>query len=187
MSEKPVVIFGVGAFAQVAEVYLRKDSPREVIAFTVDGEYVTAQDLRGPAGGGFEELPGSHPPERVDLLVATGFRGVNKVRRGDLRALQGAGLRIRDVCQLEGDGDERRADRREHVRLRGQCDSAVRRDRQRCGDLERQPHRPSQPHRRSLLHRLARGDLGPCADRRGCRSSESMRRFRDGSRSGRGA
>ena len=47
-----VVIFGVGAFAQVAAVYLRKDSPREVIAYTVDGEYVTTNDVRRPAGGG---------------------------------------------------------------------------------------------------------------------------------------
>ena len=81
MSDKPVVIFGVGAFAQVAEVYLRKDSPREVIAYTVDGEYVTASEFAGLPVMAFEELLESHPPERVDLLVATGFRGVNTVRR----------------------------------------------------------------------------------------------------------
>jgi sugar O-acyltransferase (sialic acid O-acetyltransferase NeuD family) len=79
---KPVVIFGVGAFAQVAEVYLRKDSPREVIAYTVDSEYVTASEFAGLPVVAFEELLQSHPPERVDLLVATGFRGVNTVRRG---------------------------------------------------------------------------------------------------------
>ncbi len=79
---KPVVIFGVGAFAQVAEVYLRKDSPREVVAYTVDGEYVSANEFAGLPVVAFEQLLESHPPERVDLLVATGFRGVNTVRRG---------------------------------------------------------------------------------------------------------
>jgi len=79
---KPVVIFGVGAFAQVAEVYLRRDSPREVVAYTVDGEYVTAAEFAGLPVVAFEELLESHPPDRVDLLVATGFRGVNTVRRG---------------------------------------------------------------------------------------------------------
>jgi sugar O-acyltransferase (sialic acid O-acetyltransferase NeuD family) len=79
---KPVVIFGVGAFAQVAEVYLRKDSPREVIAYTVDSEYVTANEFAGLPVVAFEELLQSYPPDRVDLLVATGFRGVNTVRRG---------------------------------------------------------------------------------------------------------
>ncbi len=82
MSAKPVVIFGVGAFAQVAEAYLRKDSPREVIGYTVDAEYVTAGTFAGLPVTAFEELLQSHPPDRVDLLIATGFRGVNSVRRG---------------------------------------------------------------------------------------------------------
>jgi sugar O-acyltransferase (sialic acid O-acetyltransferase NeuD family) len=30
----------------------------------------------------FEDLLESHPPDRVDLLVATGFRGANSIRRG---------------------------------------------------------------------------------------------------------
>jgi sugar O-acyltransferase (sialic acid O-acetyltransferase NeuD family) len=82
VGDKPVVIFGGGAFAQVAAVYLTKDSPREVIAYTVDGKYVTADTFAGLPMVAFEELLESHPPERVDLLVATGFRGVNAVRRG---------------------------------------------------------------------------------------------------------
>lgn len=88
---KPVVIFGVGAFAQVAEVYLRKDSPREVIAHTVDGEYVNAAEFAGLPVVAFEQLLESHPPERVDLLVATGFRGVNGVRRGIYERCKEAG------------------------------------------------------------------------------------------------
>jgi sugar O-acyltransferase (sialic acid O-acetyltransferase NeuD family) len=81
MSEKPVVIFGVGSFAEVAAVYLRNDSPREVVAYTVDGKYLTTDVFAGLPVVAFEELLESHPPDRVDLLVATGFRGVNGVRR----------------------------------------------------------------------------------------------------------
>jgi sugar O-acyltransferase (sialic acid O-acetyltransferase NeuD family) len=81
VKHKPVMIFGVGAFAQVAAVYLRKDSPREVVAYTVDGEYVTAEEFAGLPVVAFEDARESHPPERVDVLVATGFRGVNSVRR----------------------------------------------------------------------------------------------------------
>src|SRR5580692_2701518 len=77
MSEKPVVIFGMGAFAQVAAVYLLKDSPREVVAYTVDGKYATTDTFADLPVVAFEELLESHPPDRVDLLVATGFRGVN--------------------------------------------------------------------------------------------------------------
>jgi sugar O-acyltransferase (sialic acid O-acetyltransferase NeuD family) len=81
MSDKPVVIFGAGAFAQVAAVYLRKDSPREVLAYTVDGRYLNGDTFAGLPLLAFEELLQTHPPDRVDLLVATGFRGVNQVRR----------------------------------------------------------------------------------------------------------
>lgn len=82
MSEKPVVIFGVGSFAEVAAVYLERDSPREVIGYTVDGDYVKTDTFAGRPVTAFEDLLESHPPERVDLLVATGFSGVNTVRRG---------------------------------------------------------------------------------------------------------
>jgi sugar O-acyltransferase (sialic acid O-acetyltransferase NeuD family) len=93
MSAKPVVIFGVGAFAQVAEAYLRRDGGREVVAYTVDGEYVTADSFAGLPVVAFEDLQQSHPPDRVELLVATGFKGVNKVRRG-----------IYERCKQEGYG-----------------------------------------------------------------------------------
>ncbi|MHB8656951.1 MAG: acetyltransferase [Solirubrobacteraceae bacterium] len=78
---KPVVIFGTGSFAEVAAAYLDKDSPREVMAYTVDGDYVDAPQFAGLPLIPFEELPDQHPPDRVDLLVAAGFSGVNRVRR----------------------------------------------------------------------------------------------------------
>jgi sugar O-acyltransferase (sialic acid O-acetyltransferase NeuD family) len=82
MSEKPVVIFGVGSFAEVAAVYLDRDSSREVIGYTVDGEYVDSDSFAGLPVMAYEDLLESYPPDRVDLLVATGFRGVNTIRRG---------------------------------------------------------------------------------------------------------
>src|ERR1700728_3436322 len=81
MNDRPIVIFGTGSFAQVAAVYLRKDSLREVIAYTVDGKYLIQDTLSGLPVGPFEELLEIYPPDRVDLLVATGFRGVNRFRR----------------------------------------------------------------------------------------------------------
>ena len=43
---KSVVIFGIGDFAQVADVYLTEDSPHEVVAFTVNQKYVTCARRR---------------------------------------------------------------------------------------------------------------------------------------------
>ncbi len=94
MSERPVVIFGTGSFAQVAAVYLAKDSPREVVAYTVDGEYLDAETLEGLPVIAFEELLHSHPPDRVDLLVATGFKGVNTLRQEIYQRCKKAGYRF---------------------------------------------------------------------------------------------
>jgi sugar O-acyltransferase (sialic acid O-acetyltransferase NeuD family) len=81
MSDKPVVIFGTGSFAEVAAVYLDRDSPREVLAYTVDGDYVDGDSFAGRPLVAYEDLQATYPPDRVDLLIATGFRGVNRVRR----------------------------------------------------------------------------------------------------------
>jgi sugar O-acyltransferase (sialic acid O-acetyltransferase NeuD family) len=88
---KPVVIFGVGSFAQVAAVYLDRDSPREVLAYTVDGQYVQSDAFAGLPVVPFEDLAHDYPPDRVDLLVATGFRGVNTVRREIYERCKGLG------------------------------------------------------------------------------------------------
>ena len=91
MSEKPVVIFGVGSFAQVAAVYLEHDSPREVLAYTVDDEYVESGTFAGLPVVAYEEMARNYPPDRVDLLVATGFRRVNAVRRDIYERCKGDG------------------------------------------------------------------------------------------------
>ena len=82
MSHKPVIIFGAGPFGEVAAAYLSRDSPREVIAFTVDGQFANSKTFGGLPLIPFEELLESPPPDRVDLLVALGYQGVNELRKG---------------------------------------------------------------------------------------------------------
>lgn len=88
---KPVVIFGAGSFAQVAAAYLKMDSAVRVLAYTVDGEYLQGDSFAGLPLVPFEQLAEEHPPDRVDMLVATGFRGVNTVRRGIYERCKAAG------------------------------------------------------------------------------------------------
>jgi sugar O-acyltransferase (sialic acid O-acetyltransferase NeuD family) len=76
-----VVLFGVSDFAQVAHEYLRRDSPHNVVAFTVDERYVDRPELSGIPVVPFETLEQTHPPGEYSMLVAVGFSGVNKTRR----------------------------------------------------------------------------------------------------------
>lgn len=80
--KKKVVIFGLGDFARIAYVYLREDSPYEVVAFTANREYIEADNLLGVPIVPFEELLQSHPPSEYAMFVAIGFKGINQARAG---------------------------------------------------------------------------------------------------------
>jgi sugar O-acyltransferase (sialic acid O-acetyltransferase NeuD family) len=77
---KKVVIFGSGNFAQVVYVYLSKDSPYEVVAFTVHEEYRSEKKIMGLDVVPFEQIEDAYPPEQFAMFVAVGFRKVNKER-----------------------------------------------------------------------------------------------------------
>ena len=78
MSE--IVIFGAGDYARIASVYLEKDSEHEVLGFAVDGAYKDRDELVGKPVFTFEDMLETHPPDRVRLLVAIGFSGLNRRR-----------------------------------------------------------------------------------------------------------
>lgn len=91
MTSRKVVIFGTGDFARVASIYLAKDSPHEVAAFTVHRQYLTQDQLVGRPVVPFEELTRSHPPGEYAMLVAMGFRGVNSGRAEIYQACKAKG------------------------------------------------------------------------------------------------
>jgi len=77
---KPVVMFGVGEYAAVADVYLREDSPHRVVAFTVNERFVEAPEFGGRPVVAFERLEEDYPPDEFAMFVAIGFSGVNRAR-----------------------------------------------------------------------------------------------------------
>lgn len=77
---KKVVIFGTGDLAQLACVYLRRDSPHEVVAFTVHEEFLTDQSLLGIEVVPFEALERLYPPSEYAMFVAVGYKQVNRAR-----------------------------------------------------------------------------------------------------------
>jgi len=77
---KPVIIFGTSDFAQLAYVYLSKDSPYRVVAFTVHQKYLTDRQLLGVDVVPFEEVEQRYAPEEHAMFVAIGFSKLNRVR-----------------------------------------------------------------------------------------------------------
>ena len=75
-----VVIFGLGDFARIASVYLSKDSPHEVVGFTANERYIDKPELLGKKVVPFERIEEYFPPDEYSMLVAIGFKRVNKAR-----------------------------------------------------------------------------------------------------------
>src|ERR1043166_7080167 len=80
MTPRKLVIFGTGDFASVASVYFAKDSPHEVVAFTVHEAHRKQTELRGKPVVAFEELEKHYPPDSHAMFAAIGFSRVNKTR-----------------------------------------------------------------------------------------------------------
>lgn len=75
-----IVIFGLGTFAQVAQVYLTCDSPYEVAAFTVDKAFVRSESAFGLPVVPFEDVESKYPPGAYKMLVAIGYNEGNHLR-----------------------------------------------------------------------------------------------------------
>ena len=50
-----VVIFGIGQIAEVIHYYLTQEANRNVVAFTVDDQYRSAERIAWIAGGQFRQ------------------------------------------------------------------------------------------------------------------------------------
>lgn len=79
--KKPLVIFGVGDVAQLSHSYFSTDSDREVVAFTLDNEFIKEDSFCGLPVVGFETIVETYPPEEHDLFIALGYSKVNALRR----------------------------------------------------------------------------------------------------------
>ena len=75
-----IVVFGNGQNASLGYFYLTHDSPHEVVAFTVDGEYIKEDTLFNLPVVPFEEINNLYPPEEYKMLVMISYRNVNRLR-----------------------------------------------------------------------------------------------------------
>ncbi|GAA0688730.1 acetyltransferase [Marinobacterium maritimum] len=77
---KKLVIFGCGDIAELALYYFSKDSEYEVVAFTVDNEYLTDEKFCELPVVAFENLSEHYPPADYKLFIAVSYSGLNGVR-----------------------------------------------------------------------------------------------------------
>jgi sugar O-acyltransferase (sialic acid O-acetyltransferase NeuD family) len=77
---RKLVIVGDSAFAEIAYEYFTQDSDYEVVAFSVERDYLTRDSLAGVPLFPFEELVERYPPREHDVYVATVYTQLNRLR-----------------------------------------------------------------------------------------------------------
>jgi len=75
-----VIIFGVGQIAELAHFYLTNDSEHDVIAFTVDKEFLESDEFHGLPVVAYESITKDYPPNEYKLFIPISYKKVNKLR-----------------------------------------------------------------------------------------------------------
>jgi sugar O-acyltransferase (sialic acid O-acetyltransferase NeuD family) len=77
---KKLIIVGDSAFAEIAFEYFTHDSDYEVVAFSVEQEYLKKESLFGLPIVPFESLTKTFRPDEHDVYVATVYSQLNRLR-----------------------------------------------------------------------------------------------------------
>lgn len=77
---KPIVLFGAGKIAEVILYFFTHHSDRQVVACSVDRNYLPDKEWQGLPVVPFDEITKSHPPDTHDIFVALGYQDMNAVR-----------------------------------------------------------------------------------------------------------
>lgn len=80
MKQRKLVIFGTGDIAQLAAYYFRTDSSYQVVAFTVDRDYLKNDSMEGLPVVPFEEVERIYPPDVHEMFVALSYARMNRLR-----------------------------------------------------------------------------------------------------------
>jgi sugar O-acyltransferase (sialic acid O-acetyltransferase NeuD family) len=75
-----IVVFGVSQWAELAHFYLTHDSPHEVVAFTLDRDYIENPSYKNLPVVPFDEVERNYSPGEFKMFVPMSFKRMNHVR-----------------------------------------------------------------------------------------------------------
>jgi sugar O-acyltransferase (sialic acid O-acetyltransferase NeuD family) len=94
VSQRPLIVFGIGELAQLAAYYFKQDAGRKIEAFALDDALVNESAFDSRPVVGLSELVARFPPAEFDAFVAIGYRKLNQARADKCAALRGLGYRL---------------------------------------------------------------------------------------------
>lgn len=78
--DKKLVVYGIGETAEIVADYFNHDSSYEVVAFTVDREYLKEETLLGLPVIPLDEVTSKFPPASHQMFAAASFGKLNRGR-----------------------------------------------------------------------------------------------------------
>ncbi len=75
-----VVVFGVSQWAELAHFYLTHDSPHDVVAFTLDRDYLETSSYKDSPVVPFDEVEQHYPPSEYKMFIPMSFKKMNHIR-----------------------------------------------------------------------------------------------------------
>lgn len=94
MMKKPLVIFGTGEIASLALFYFTHDSEYEVMAFTVEDEFVANAEYNNLPLVPFSKITNEFPPSEVAMHVALSYMQFNQLREKKYHQAKAAGYQL---------------------------------------------------------------------------------------------
>ena len=91
---KKLLIFGIGELANIAYEYFTHDSEYEVIAFTVDREFVSSSEYLGLPVIPYSEISSCFHSEDISIFIAVGATSMNSVRKTIFDRVKQDGLKL---------------------------------------------------------------------------------------------
>lgn len=91
---RKLVMFGTRQIAEVLAWYIERESDYRIVAFTVDGEYLTDATFQGRPVVAFEEVGQRFGPDEHEMFVALSYAKMNRIRAEKFAAAKAAGYRL---------------------------------------------------------------------------------------------
>ena len=76
---KKLIIFGKGELAELSNYYFTNDSDYEVVAFTLDKEYMDSDSYLGLPIVPFDDIENNFSVEEFEIFIAIGYSKLNEI------------------------------------------------------------------------------------------------------------
>lgn len=78
---RQIIIFGITDFARELTYYLETDSGDQVVAYTLNKEYIKEETFNGRKLIPYEDLHQFYSKDDVEILITIGYRQMNDIRK----------------------------------------------------------------------------------------------------------